>query len=145
MTKSRFRPVKQLKMTVRTSFLWKINTHMAKKWPEKVVQRSFIKELSFPISLYVGTRCNYFSFFMNGLLNSKQQNEIIKIKFTNNWNLYSYSQFFLYNSLKMQKCSCNFTNLDVKGLAGLPYYGIPVGFRLYANLPNMPQDSMSIV
>ena len=25
---------------------------MAKKWPEKVVQRSFIKELSFPISLY---------------------------------------------------------------------------------------------
>ena len=28
-------------MTVRTSVLWKIKTHMAKKWPEKVVQRSY--------------------------------------------------------------------------------------------------------
>ena len=26
---------------------------MAKKWPEKIVQRSFIKEHSFPNSLYV--------------------------------------------------------------------------------------------
>ena len=38
-------------MTVKTSVLWKINTHMAKKWPEKVVQRSFIKEHSFPFRL----------------------------------------------------------------------------------------------
>ena len=30
-----------------------MNIQMAKKWPEKVVQRSFIKELSFPNSLYV--------------------------------------------------------------------------------------------
>ena len=29
--------------------------HMAKKWPEKVVQRSFIKGHSFPIGLYVVT------------------------------------------------------------------------------------------
>ena len=27
--------------------------HMAKKWPEKVLQRSFIKEHSFPNGLYV--------------------------------------------------------------------------------------------
>ena len=39
-------------MTVRTSVLWKMKIHMAKKWPEKVVQRSFIKEHSFPNSLY---------------------------------------------------------------------------------------------
>ena len=45
-------PVKHLKMTVRTSVLWKITIHMAKKWPEIVLQRSFIKGHSFPISLY---------------------------------------------------------------------------------------------
>ena len=28
---------------------------MAKKWPEKVVQRSFIKGHSFPIGLYIST------------------------------------------------------------------------------------------
>ena len=39
-------------MTVRTSVLWKMKIHMAKKWPEKVVQRSFIKEHSFPNGLY---------------------------------------------------------------------------------------------
>ena len=39
-------------MTVRTSILWKMNMHMAKKWPEKVVQRSFIKRHSFRNSLY---------------------------------------------------------------------------------------------
>ena len=32
MTQSRFWPVEHLKMTVRTSILWKINTHMMKKW-----------------------------------------------------------------------------------------------------------------
>ena len=30
-----------------------MNMHMAKKWPEKVVQRSFIKGHSFPIGLYI--------------------------------------------------------------------------------------------
>ena len=30
-----------------------MNIHMEKKWPEKVVQRSFIKEHSFPYSLYL--------------------------------------------------------------------------------------------
>ena len=40
-------------MTVRASVLWKMNIHMAKKWPEKVVQRSFIKEHSFRNSLYL--------------------------------------------------------------------------------------------
>ena len=29
-----------------------MNMHTAKKWPEKVVQRSFIKGHSFPIGLY---------------------------------------------------------------------------------------------
>ena len=28
-------------MTVATSVLWKINTHVVKKWPEKVIQRPF--------------------------------------------------------------------------------------------------------
>ena len=30
-------------MTVKTSVLWKIYTHMAKKWPGIVIQRTFIK------------------------------------------------------------------------------------------------------
>ena len=30
-----------------------MNIHMAKKWPEMVVQRSFIKEHWFPYRLYV--------------------------------------------------------------------------------------------
>ena len=48
-----FEPVEHLKMTVRTSVLWKIKIHMAKKWPEKVGPRSFIKEHSFPNGLYI--------------------------------------------------------------------------------------------
>ena len=52
MNQSYVRLVKLLKMTVRTSVLWKMKIHMAKKWPEKVVQRSFIKEHSFPNGLY---------------------------------------------------------------------------------------------
>ena len=44
-------------MTVRTSVLWKMKIHMAKKWPEKVVQRSFIKEHSFPNGLYLTSTC----------------------------------------------------------------------------------------
>ena len=40
-------------MTVRTSVLWKMNIHMPKKWPEMVVQRSYIKGHSFPYRLYV--------------------------------------------------------------------------------------------
>ena len=39
-------------MTVRTSVLWKIDTHMAKKWPGMVVQRTFIKGHSFVYRLY---------------------------------------------------------------------------------------------
>ena len=38
---------------------------MAKKWPEKVVQRSFIKEHSFPNSLYVGISVYYLIFHIN--------------------------------------------------------------------------------
>ena len=53
MTQSRFRPIKYLKMTVRTSVLWKINIHIAKKWPGMVVHRLFIKEHSFVYRLYV--------------------------------------------------------------------------------------------
>ena len=40
-------------MTVRTSVLWKINIRMAKKWPEKVIQRSLLKEHSFVNRLYI--------------------------------------------------------------------------------------------
>ena len=46
------RPVKHVKMTFWTSVLWKMNIHIAKKWPEMVVTWSFIKGQSFPISLY---------------------------------------------------------------------------------------------
>ena len=48
-----FRPVKHVKMTVWTSVLWKMNILILKKWPEMVVTWSFIKEHSFPISLYL--------------------------------------------------------------------------------------------
>ena len=47
-------------MTVRTSVLWKILTHMAKKWPGMVVQRSFIKEDSFVYRLYFLLVCWFF-------------------------------------------------------------------------------------
>ena len=40
-----------------------MNTYMAKKWPEKVVQRSFIKGHSFPIGLYLIGR-NYITTWM---------------------------------------------------------------------------------
>ena len=46
-------------MTVIISVLWKMNIHMAKKWPEKFVQRSFIKEHSFPYSLYEALRSKF--------------------------------------------------------------------------------------
>ena len=42
-------------MTVRTSVLWKIYTHMAKKWPGMVIQRTFIKGHSFVYRLYLGS------------------------------------------------------------------------------------------
>ena len=56
-----FRPVKHVKMTVWTSVLWKMNIHIAKKWPEMVVTWSFIKGHSFQISLYAWAR--YFLHF----------------------------------------------------------------------------------
>ena len=34
-------------MTVWTSFLWKMNIHIAKKWPEVVVTRSFMRDIHF--------------------------------------------------------------------------------------------------
>ena len=49
------RPVKPIKMTVWSSFLWKMNIHIVKKWPEMVEQRSHIKGHSFPYWLYM---CN---------------------------------------------------------------------------------------
>ena len=52
MNQSQVRLVKLLKMPVRTSVLWKMKIHMAKKWPEKVAQRSFIKEHLLPNALY---------------------------------------------------------------------------------------------
>ena len=38
---------------------------MAKKWPEKVVQRSFIKEHSFPNSLYLTDKKEQLTYFSN--------------------------------------------------------------------------------
>ena len=42
LNKSRFWPVQHLKMIVWTSVFWKINIHYGKKWPERVLQQSFI-------------------------------------------------------------------------------------------------------
>ena len=42
-----FRPVKHVIMTIWTSVLWKINIHMAKRWPERVLQQSFISIFHF--------------------------------------------------------------------------------------------------
>ena len=42
-----------------------MNMHMAKKWPEKVVQRSFIKGHSFPIGLYFVIPINKARLFIN--------------------------------------------------------------------------------
>ena len=39
---SRFRPIKQLKMTVWTSVLWKTNIKLVKKWSDIVVEWPFI-------------------------------------------------------------------------------------------------------
>ena len=50
-------------MNVRASVLWKINTHTVKKWPEKVRQRSFIKEHSFVYRLYMYILISYFYFY----------------------------------------------------------------------------------
>ena len=47
LNQSKFRPVKHLKMTVWTSVLWKMNIHMAKKWPEMVVTLSLISIFHF--------------------------------------------------------------------------------------------------
>ena len=47
MNQSIFRPVKHLKMTVWTSFLWKINIQLAKKWPEMVVKLAIVIVIRF--------------------------------------------------------------------------------------------------
>ena len=39
---SRFRPIKQLKMTVWTSVLWKTNIQLVEKWPKMVVKWAFV-------------------------------------------------------------------------------------------------------
>ena len=49
----RFKLIKHLKMTIWISVLWKINTHMARKWQGMVLLKSFIKEHSFRNSLYL--------------------------------------------------------------------------------------------
>ena len=49
-----------------------MNIHMAKKWPEKVRQRSFIKEHSFVYRLYSGSKIESRKKMLltkNGLLN----------------------------------------------------------------------------
>ena len=42
-----FRSVKHLKLIVWISVLWKINLHMAKKWPERVLKLSFLSNIHF--------------------------------------------------------------------------------------------------
>ena len=41
------RSIKHLKLTLWTSVLWKMNLHMAKKWPERVVKQSFLSNIRF--------------------------------------------------------------------------------------------------
>ena len=41
MNQIEFRPIKQIKMTVWTSVLWKISIQLAKKWPDMVVKKPF--------------------------------------------------------------------------------------------------------
>ena len=43
----RFRPTMHLKMTIRTSVLWKMNIKLAKKWPEMVIKWPNLKVVSF--------------------------------------------------------------------------------------------------
>ena len=42
-----FRSVEYTKMTVWDSGLWKINIHMAKKWPEPIIEQSFRSNIRF--------------------------------------------------------------------------------------------------
>jgi hypothetical protein len=47
LTQSRFKPVQHLKMTIRTSVLLKMDIHMAKKLPEKVIYKgTFVSKQS---------------------------------------------------------------------------------------------------
>ena len=63
MNQSEFRPVRHLKMAIWTSVLWKMNIHMAKKWPDMFLKLSFISMLHFrsdyriclPILFILGT------------------------------------------------------------------------------------------
>ena len=42
-----FRSVEYTKMTVWNSGLWKINIHVAKKWPEPIIEQSFKSNIRF--------------------------------------------------------------------------------------------------
>ena len=42
MNQSIFRPVKHFKMTVWTSFLWKIHIQLAEKWPDMAVKQAIV-------------------------------------------------------------------------------------------------------
>ena len=47
MNKLGFRSVEYTKMTVWDSGLWKIDIHMAKKWPELIIEQSFKSNIRF--------------------------------------------------------------------------------------------------
>ena len=47
MNQLRFRPVKHLKLSVWTSVLWKNKIHIAKKWPEMVLQQLLKSNIHF--------------------------------------------------------------------------------------------------
>ena len=47
LNQSDFSPVKHIKMTVWTSFLWKINMQLAEKWPEMVAKWAFVIVIRF--------------------------------------------------------------------------------------------------
>ena len=94
MTQSRFRPIRHLKMTVRTSVLWKIFTHMAKKWPGMVVQRTFIKGHSFVYRLLLWHQWEPLVYRYTG--KSKFRTE--KLKHQKNWPLFNFIFGFSFPS-----------------------------------------------
>ena len=47
MNQSDFRPVKYIKLTFWTSFLWKINIQLAEKWPEIVIKWALVIVIRF--------------------------------------------------------------------------------------------------
>ena len=122
MNQSRFRPVKHLKMTVRTSVLWKMNIHMAKKWPEMVIQRSYIKGHSFPYSLYKGfwyfsnTFFNASEFYINPFLpwRNMPKDNLCNVRFVEKQSIQIIWKFMSGAILVKNQFNANYVIIDVK-------------------------------